>query len=77
MSATLLAPGVDLQRALLAETAIAAAGGGRLRTLEPQGRLRDRWIAVVRADEGHVTVELDSRLGIAVVSPQATRRAPM
>ncbi|HYF26440.1 MAG TPA: hypothetical protein VD931_11930 [Baekduia sp.] len=66
---------VDRQRAVLAETAIAAAGGGRLRGLAPVGRLRDRWLATVRTDEGHVTVELDTRLRTVVVRPPLLRRA--
>ena len=64
-----VSPTIDRTRALLADTAIAAAGGGRLRGLQPEGRLRDRWIAIVRTDEGHVTVELDARLGTVVVRP--------
>ena len=67
-------PGIDRTRAMLAETAIAAAGGGRLRGLHPEGRLRDRWIAIVRTDEGHATVELDARLGTAVVRPPLAQR---
>ena len=62
-------PTIDRTRAMLAETALNAAGGGRLRGLHPQGRLRDRWVAIVRTDDGHVTVELDARLGTVVVRP--------
>lgn len=70
-------PTIDRTRAMLAETALEAAGGGRLRGLQPEGRLRDRWIAIVRTQDGaHVTVELDARLGTVTVRPPvAGRRA--
>ncbi len=75
MSHSLATPAIDYKRAELARTAIEAAGGGRLRGLQPQGRLRDCWIAIVRTDEGHVTVELDTRLGTVVVRPPLARSA--
>ncbi|WP_205696908.1 hypothetical protein [Conexibacter sp. SYSU D00693] len=68
--------GIDREQALVAETAIAAAGGGALRLLHREGRLRDRWYAVVDAPAGgQVTVELDARMGTAVIRPVTLRQA--
>lgn len=59
---------IDHEAMTLGETAIEAAGPGRLAALH-RGKGDDgRWTAVVRRDDGsHRTVDLDTRLGVAVV----------
>jgi hypothetical protein len=63
--------GIDHERALVAETAIEAAGGGRLTGLHRDGRDPLRWTATVRREHDHVVVVLDARLGTVAVQPAA------
>jgi hypothetical protein len=66
---------IDHERALVAQTAIEAAGGGRLAGLHRDRRDPGRWTATVNGDAGHRVVELDVSLGTVLVRPGAGWRA--
>lgn len=68
MTSLLSAPQISLEQLYAAETAVTAAGGGRVMRLNRDHRDPLRWSATVVSDDGVLSeVELDAHLGTATV----------